>query len=419
MTNTAPDPVHSPAGWAALLTGGGPAAIAVVRVWGPAVSGFIARHIRFVSRHIELPPIARATLLDDRGCDADDILLTLHPDRTDIRLHVHGNPVLVDRLLSWVKQLGFEVVEPGHEPAVGLGSRRTGLAGVPVAPMSWPSAMHVIEADVWQRLPSMKTERGARWLLSQAGALEQEIERIRRLSDLDAARSACQALARRADVAEWFSRPLRVVLLGPPNAGKSTLVNALTGRPVSVVTAQPGTTRDWVEAPSEVAGFPVCWLDTAGIRESGDPLEAAGVERSERVRQAADEVIVVLDGGLAAAPLAGPFIERYRDLLPACVAINKCDLWTTSRRPDWLTGLPPAWLSVAIDVSAERRCGLEALADRLLAGAGREPARLETPAPISHRLRDHLGEAASATEIEAMRSKLDACLNGVPRPAAS
>ena len=88
---------------------------------------------------------------------------------------------------------------------------------------------------------------------------------------------------------------LLIAIIGAPNAGKSSLMNALAGRDVAIVSAGPGTTRDVIEARLEIAGVPVTLADTAGLRETADPVEAEGVRRAELSRQRADLVIELLD----------------------------------------------------------------------------------------------------------------------------
>ena len=115
----------------------------------------------------------------------------------------------------------------------------------------------------------------------------------------DAARGAMARIDRAlatADQAQRLRDGFTVVIAGPPNAGKSTLMNALAGRDVAIVSAIPGTTRDLIEVFLDLRGYPVILVDTAGIRESGDPVELEGVARARRRAESADLTLWLSDG---------------------------------------------------------------------------------------------------------------------------
>jgi tRNA modification GTPase len=107
----------------------------------------------------------------------------------------------------------------------------------------------------------------------------------------------CGALA--AELRAWLERPrverlkdgVRVVVAGPPNAGKSSLLNAIAGEERAIVTAVPGTTRDHIEVPLSLGGVPILLTDTAGLRESADAVETIGVERAARLVEVADVLL--------------------------------------------------------------------------------------------------------------------------------
>ena len=96
---------------------------------------------------------------------------------------------------------------------------------------------------------------------------------------------------------ERLREGFQVVLAGPPNAGKSTLLNALSRRDAAIVSPVPGTTRDAIEVRLDLGGLPVMLVDTAGLRATSDPVEAEGVDRARSIQGAADLVLVVLDRG--------------------------------------------------------------------------------------------------------------------------
>ena len=373
-----------------VLTSPGPAAIAVIRVRGAQCAAFVERHVRTRGARpvVEWQPgaVFRAELVDGDGAPLDDILVSVHAPAPalDVRLHLHGNPWLVRRCTELLHDCGLR----------GASEDRTTL---------WPTA-DVLEAEAWARLPHMLTLRGARWLLGQVDRLRTAITALLDSPDLEAVRQSCAAIADRVAVVDWFAHPLRVVLAGPPNAGKSTLANALADRRVSIVSPLPGTTRDWVEVPGEALGFPVTWLDTAGLRESTDTLERAGVERTHRLIREADGVVMVLDVTEQAGLVQARFLNAYRDLAVACVALNKIDL--AEPTAPLLDLLPPGWRDRVTPVSAVQRRGLEALCEMVPANLDRSAAQLDAPAAFTVRQAQLLSEAATNPDRNAVRATL-------------
>jgi len=166
-----------------------------------------------------------------------------------------------------------------------------------------------------------------------------------------------RTLLNRAESGRILREGLTVAIVGRPNVGKSTLLNALLAEDRAIVTPVPGTTRDTVEEEASLGGIPIRLIDTAGLREPGDPVEAAGVKRTEEAVDRADLVLLVLDGG-------EPGTEEDRRLLetdwsvPAIVVLNKIDL------PDRFGDLLDR--RDAVRVAAARGTGVEDLKTRLL-----------------------------------------------------
>lgn len=178
---------------------------------------------------------------------------------------------------------------------------------------------------------------------------------------------------------------LRIALAGKPNVGKSSIFNSFLAQNRAIVTDMPGTTRDTLEEKIEWDGFPIVLIDTAGLRETADIVEAEGTERAARAQSDADVVLLVLDGS---APLSGDderIAKRFIDK-PLVVALNKAD------RPIAATwqGSP-----AALPVSAKTGQGLSAIKQALLATVQTAAPENESSSVVVTNLRhvNHLEEA--------------------------
>ena len=188
----------------------------------------------------------------------------------------------------------------------------------------------------------------------------------------------CGALA--AELGEWLERPrieplkdgVRVVVAGPPNAGKSSLINAIAGQDRAIVTDVPGTTRDHIEVPLALGGVPILLTDTAGLRETDDRVEAIGVARAAALAEAAD-VLVWLGEPDEAPPHA-----------------RRIQLHAKSDQPD--RDVAPAG---ALAVSAVTGEGLKALLEQIEAAA-RSLLPAEDAIALNRRQAGHIAEAAEA-----------------------
>ncbi len=201
---------------------------------------------------------------------------------------------------------------------------------------------------------------------------------------LEAVRSEIAAALAEAAVGERLRQGLTVAVIGPPNAGKSSLVNRLAGREAAIVTPYPGTTRDVIEVALELDGLPVTLLDTAGLREAVDPVEAIGIERARERAERADLVLLVLDATAVPEP-PERFPGRPADRL---VLVNKRDV-----------APPPAWSLDRPDVvaiSCRTGEGLDALLARLAAMARERLAGGEGALVTRERHRLELAEACAA-----------------------
>ncbi|TAL27632.1 MAG: tRNA uridine-5-carboxymethylaminomethyl(34) synthesis GTPase MnmE, partial [Nitrospirae bacterium] len=156
-----------------------------------------------------------------------------------------------------------------------------------------------------------------------------------------------ESLLKTYDEGRFFREGLAAAIVGRPNVGKSSLLNALLQKDRAIVTEMPGTTRDIIEEYLNINGLPLRMIDTAGIRESHDMAEAEGVKRSLRVIEDADLVIAVIDGAQALHREDTEVLEKVREK-NAVIAINKSDLPEADRElPSRLTPYSPRILSIS------------------------------------------------------------------------
>ena len=344
----------------ALSSGSPPAALAVVRISGAradyALNALAGR----------LPEARRASLarLTWRGERLDDALVLRFPGPAtatgeDIaELHLHGGRAVVAAVLNALGDMeGLRLAEPGEFTRRAFENGRIDLSEA-------EGLADLLQAETeTQRRAALALAGGALsrlvegWqsrVLAQAAALEAVLD----FSDEgevgetmppgwseavgELAGEMEAALAR--PPAERLRDGLRVVIAGPPNAGKSSLLNWLAGRQAAITSAIAGTTRDLVEAPTAIGGTPFLLVDTAGLRESGDEVEAIGVSRARETIASADLILWL------GAPADGP--DRARTILIQ----SKADLQPAGREAD-------------LRVSAETGEGMSALVDLLIARA--------------------------------------------------
>lgn len=179
---------------------------------------------------------------------------------------------------------------------------------------------------------------------------------------------------------------LQVALVGPTNGGKSSLINVLSKRDVAIVTDIPGTTRDVLEVPLDLGGYPLTIVDMAGLRETGDPVEALGVARARNRARDADVLLALFDGA------AWPDLDRETLTLiddRTVVVLNKIDLLANTGRID-IGGRD------VIDISCHSGEGIDRLVDRLASLARRSMALGDAPMLTRARHRDALAEVVAA-----------------------
>ena len=290
----------------ALSSGRPPAAVSVIRISGSRaheagarIAGSLPEARTAAVRELRHP--VSGELLDEA------LVLRFHSPRSAtgediLEFQCHGGRAVVDGLLEALASLdGLRAAEPGEFTRRAFENGRIDLTEA-------EGLADLIEAETEsQRKAALALAEGG--LRQQVGrwqerllALSAEVERAIDYDEDDESADAavvhdCRALAR--ELREWLERPraeplkdgLRVVVAGPPNAGKSSLLNAIAGDDRAIVTDVPGTTRDHIEVPLALSGVPILLTDTAGLRESSDAVESIGVARAATLIEAADVVV--------------------------------------------------------------------------------------------------------------------------------
>jgi tRNA modification GTPase len=347
-----------------ILTPPGRGAVASLRIEGSGgreiVAGlFTARSGRPLA---EVP--LRQIIVGRLG--GEEIVLSRIADDV-IELHCHGGTAAVARL---------------EQLLTGRGCRK----------ISWQewTARHEtdpIAAAALIALAEARTERTAAILLDQYnGALRKAFEQMEaslKASGASTAQQQAEALLAHAATGLHLVHPWQVVVAGRPNVGKSSLINAIAGYQRAIVHDLPGTTRDIVGIQTALDGWPVEIFDTAGLRESGDPIERAGIELAEGKIAAADLVVLVFD---SSAPWTVADQDLFESHPSALLVSNKSDL------PPVL-GAHPA----AMNVSAATSAGVDelchAIAQRLVPLPPRSGAAVPFLPEHSERLSDYLKPA--------------------------
>ncbi|MBV9228093.1 MAG: tRNA uridine-5-carboxymethylaminomethyl(34) synthesis GTPase MnmE, partial [Chloroflexi bacterium] len=349
---------------AAIATPPGVGGIGVVRISGTDAFTLVLPLLRRPGGHSELPPSHQLTyghIIDPTSHEVlDEVLVAFmraphtYTRENVVEIQGHGGPLILQRILRAVLVQGARMANPGEFTLRAFLNGRLDLA----------------QAEAVMDLIGAQTEAGQRLAMQQLrGRLSEQIQESRRailgvVARIEAsidfpeedvptpqpeelrpliatAQHLVAALLAGAEQGKLYRQGLRTAIIGRPNVGKSSLLNALLRTERAIVTPVAGTTRDTVEEVANLRGIPLHLIDTAGITPSNDPVEQIGVQRSRAAAESADVVLLVFDG---AEPLAeqdrrvsdelqimGFGAARVRDEItpnhsrPVIVVVNKAD----------------------------------------------------------------------------------------------
>lgn len=379
---------------AAIATPPGSGAISVVRMSGPQATAVLQACTGKVTQ------ARRATLVhvrDARGQVIDEVVVTYfagpasYTGEDVVEFSCHGGMLVTRRVLERLLQCGARPAEPGEFTRRAFENGRMDLTRAEAvmdvinagSDLALRAAQNQLHGAIFR-----KVEAAVDKLISVAAHVEAYIDFPEEdiapdttqelVNAVDAVCAELRALLATADEGRLLREGVRTAIIGAPNVGKSSLLNMLLGYERAIVSDTAGTTRDTIEESVSLGGLRLRLIDTAGLHDSADAIERAGMERSRRAGAEADLVLEVAD-----ATLPPPHTELPESTAQHILLLNKCDL------PEH-----PAWQGVkALRISCHTGHGHQELADTITERFLHSSGELDTLAAINTRHRYALQQA--------------------------
>ncbi len=368
--------------FAAVMTGRGSGAIATVQLVGDATEAILTRVFR---RESEKPlDLMTGRILLGHVFDGDEAIdqVTVGCEAPDVfAIHCHGNPLIVERIMGLLQRNGVELLTAKEMLAKMLGAR---------------FSSNTIAAEAKLALATVQTLAGAEILTHQIeSGLSAKVRQWQQELDttpLPQIAAEAKNILKNSESARLLISGCTIALIGPPNTGKSTLLNALAGREKAIVTDIPGTTRDWVSAQIHIPPLAAVVIDTAGIDPAlSDGIDSIAQDRSMQMLQDADIVLLVLDITQPVSQCDWSFAEKLKDKRVLTV-LNKADLSGT-------TDSLPAGFDNSVHISAKQGTGIDDLVQAVHRVCGLPELDCLAPVAFTDRQRKGLERLQRATSV--------------------
>lgn len=353
---------------AAVITAPGEGAVAGIRISGPQACS-IGKMI--FSGPVETYPSHSAhygKVVSSTGETLDTVLFLLmraprsYTGEDTVEIFCHGGTLVKERLLKRIFEAGARPARPGEFSLRAFLNGKLDLAQAEAvqhliaakSELAFNSAQHQLEGKLSEKIRTFQKKLTEISAIVEASVdfPEEGLEFASREELVASLELLCENMSHLQQTfheGRFLHEGLSLCLLGAPNVGKSSLMNALLGKERAIVTSIAGTTRDLIEEELRFAGFHFRLIDTAGIRETGEIVEQEGIRRSQLAMERADLILLLLD---ASRPLA----EEDRKLLHTVSPSKTILIWNKTD-----LSLPPEPLDTALLISAQKGHGLDAL----------------------------------------------------------
>ena len=367
---------------AAIATAPGRGGVGIVRLSGAALKSWIEPLTGHApSAQFAAPRVATLTpFIATAGQAIDEGLLIYFAGPNSftgedvIELHGHGGPVVMQLLLARCLDLGARLAEPGEFTRRAFINGKLDLAQAEaVADLinastatAARSAVRSLQGDFSRAIDALMDPLIELRALTEATLdfPEEEVDFLKSIQAEARLQNICSALARvqaSARQGKLLHDGLTVVLIGQPNVGKSSLLNALAGEDLAIVTPVAGTTRDVVRAHLQIEGVPLHVIDTAGLHDTTDEVERLGIERTWKEIEKADVAVLLTDAQHGLTSAEATIMDRLPEGMTRVTVQNKIDLGAAASTAD------------ALQISAKTGTGIDALRAKLLEIAGWQP----------------------------------------------
>ncbi len=382
------------------MTGKGTGAISTVQVFGDSAEAVVEKIFKPVGTtpaEFKTGEILLGKIID--GNESIDQITIGCEGENNFAIHCHGNPLIVADIMQLLQRCGVTLLTTEQLLPKILSSQK---------------AVNTIAIEAKLALLKSKTIEGTKIIINQIGfGLSKTaagwLEHINETSLNQISTQASQILISRR-TAKLIIGGCTVALIGPPNSGKSTLLNCLVGRQKAIVTDIKGTTRDWVEAVCRIESLSLRLIDTAGLDEkfSGakDDIEQAAQKKSIEILQQADLVLLVLDNSQANDQLDKELLEKVTGMLVLTV-LNKCDLpakYDSKKLPEVL--------SDSVRISAKEGTGIENMLEKVRQICGVMNFDLKAPVYFTDRQKNLLQQLQNTKSKQQATSVISELLNG-------